>query len=189
MRNLREADAAALRWTRTHLSQLESVYTLRDGSGGDHVIAKLRWGGTPTDLETADGRWQLTHRGWWIQKLLVEPETAAHGATPFATTRDWRRRWRLTRMDGTDVRWRAASPASTNWVCESRAGERLILVAVEEANSQQGIDDPLDVRAQVALAESELSQVDTALIVSVGWYLLLVARTLSRATSSIGLGG
>jgi hypothetical protein len=91
-------------------------------------------------------------------------------------------------MDGAEVRWRAAGPASANWVCESRAGERLILIAVEEASSQPGIDDPLGARGQVALAESELSQVDTALIVCVGWYLLLMARTLSRVTSSIGLG-
>jgi hypothetical protein len=53
-------------------------------------------------LETADGRWLLTHRGWWIQRMLIEPETAAHDATPFAITRDWRRRWWLVRMDGTD---------------------------------------------------------------------------------------
>jgi hypothetical protein len=189
MRRLGEADAAALRWTRTRLSQLETLYTLRDGSGSEHVIATLRWGGAPTDLETADGRWLLTQRGWWIQRALIEPETAADGAMPFAIMRDWRRRWRLARMDGTEVRWRAASPASSNWICESRAGERLILITVEEANSQLGIDDPLDVRGQVALAESELSQPDTALIVSVGWYLLLVARTLSRVTSSVGLGG
>jgi hypothetical protein len=189
MRRLGEADAVALRWTRTRLSQLETLYILRDGSGSEHVVATLRWGGAPTDVETADGRWLLTHRGWWIQRALVEPETAAHGATPFAITCDWRHRWRLARIDGTAVRWRAASPASTNWMCESRAGEPLILIAVEEASSQPGVDDPLDVRGQVALAESELSQPDTALIVSVGWYLLLVARTFSRITSSIGLGG
>jgi hypothetical protein len=146
MRNLREADAARLRWTRTRLSQLETLYTLRDGSGSERVIATLRWGGAPTDLETADGRWLLTHRGWWIQKALVEPETAAHGTTPLAITRDWRRRWRLARIDGTEVRWHAASPASANWVCESRAGERLILITVEEASSQPSIEDPLDVR-------------------------------------------
>jgi hypothetical protein len=189
MRDLREADTAALRWTRTRLSQLETLYTLRDGSGSEHVIARLRWGGTPTDLETADGRWLLTHRGWWIQQALIEPESAAHGGTPFAIRRDWRRRWPLARMDGTEVRWRAASPASSNWMCESRAGERFILITVDEASSQQDVDDPLDVRGRVALALSELSQPDTALIVSVGWYLLLVARTLSRVTSAIGLGG
>jgi hypothetical protein len=189
MRILREADAAALRWTRSRLSQLETLYTLRDGSGSGHVIARLRWGGAPTDLETTDGRWLLTHRGWWIQQAFIEPVKEAHGATPFASRRDWRRRWPLPRMDGTEVRWRAAGPASANWVCESRAGERLILIAVEEASSQLGIDDPLDVRGQVALAKSELSQPDTALIVGVGWYLLLVARTFSRVASSIGLGG
>jgi hypothetical protein len=63
------------------------------------------------------------------------------------------------------------------------------MITVEEANSRPAIDDPLAVRGQVALAESELGQPDAALIVSVGWYLLLVARTLSRVTSSIGLGG
>jgi hypothetical protein len=81
-----------LRWTWTRLSQLETLYTLRDGSGSEHIIAKMRWGGTPTDLETADGRWLLTQRGWWIQRVLAEPEAPVNGATPFAITRDWRRR-------------------------------------------------------------------------------------------------
>src|SRR5262245_2275739 len=80
-------------------SLLESVCTLGDGSEDGGAVAIVRWGGEPTALETAAGRWFLTQRGQWIQRVVVEPETAADGVGPFTIRRDWRHRWRLQRAD------------------------------------------------------------------------------------------
>jgi hypothetical protein len=183
MRTLREAEDATLCWTRIWLSSRETHYILRDGSGSEHVVATVRWGGTPTELETAEGRWLLRQRGWWLQRVFVAPEIADTGATPFTLTRDWRRRWRLARRDRTAVCWHAAKLASANWVCDSQAGERLMLITVKEASSQPGIEEALDVRGRVSLSASERTRTDAAFTVSVGWHLLLLDRVLS------GLGG
>src|SRR5262245_11828919 len=87
MKRLDEADTEALHWMRTHPSPRESIYTLGDGS--EDAIAIVRWGGEHTALETADGRWFLTQRGLWIQRVVVAPETAADGVGAFSVRRDW----------------------------------------------------------------------------------------------------
>jgi hypothetical protein len=180
MKRLGQADIEALHWTRTRPSLRESVYTLGDGSEDGGSIAIVRWEGELVALETADGRWFLRQRGLWIQRVLVEPETAADGVGAFSVRRDWLHRWWLKRADGTRLQWRWAGLASMNWVCEDAAGDQLAYVTVSELHSQRGVASPLEVEGQVTVAASMAPWPEAAFILSAGWYLLLVARLYSH---------
>jgi hypothetical protein len=179
MKRLGEANIEALHWKRTQPSLRESVYTLSDGSEEGESIALVRWGGAPTALETADGRWFLTPRGLWIQRVLVAPETAADGVGVFSVRRDWLHRWWLTCADSARLHWRWAGLASVNWVCVDAAGDQLAYVTVSEQHSQPGVNNPLEVEGQVTVAASMASRPEAAFILSVGWYVSLVARLYS----------
>jgi hypothetical protein len=186
MKRLDEADTEALHWTRTHTSLRESVYMLCDDSEDGGSIAIVRWGGEPTVVETADGRWFLTQRGLWIQRVVVEPETAADGVGAFSVRRDWLHRWWLTRADGARLHWRWAGLATLNWVCQDAAGDQLAYVTVTEQHSQRGVDNPLEVEGQVALAACMARWSEAAFILSVGWYVMLVARLYSHSSPGGG---
>ena len=180
MKRLGEVDTKELYWTHTLPSLLESVYLLRDGTEERDAIATVRWGGQPTVVETADGRWFLTQHGLWIQRVLVEPKTPADGVGSFSVRRDWRHRWRLQRADGARLQWRWASLASVNWVCEDAVGDLLAYVTVSELNNRPAVHSPLEVEGQVMMAARMASWPEAAFILSVGWYLLLVARLYSH---------
>jgi hypothetical protein len=180
MKRLDEADFEALHWTCTHPSVRESIYTLGDDSEDGGSIATMRWGGDPTALETADGRWFLTQRGLWIQRVVVAPETAADGVGAFSVRRDWLHRWWLTRADGARLHWRWAGLATLNWVCVDAAGDQLAYVTVSDLHIQPGGGNPLGMEGQVTVAASMASWPEAAFILSVGWYLLLVARLYSH---------
>jgi len=182
MKRLGEADTKELYWTRTLPSLLESVYTLRDGPEDGDVIAIVRWGGEPTVLETDDGRWFLTHRGMWIQRVLIEPEIHSDGTDSFSVRRDWRHRWRFQRADGAGLRWRWAGLASLNWVCEDAVGDLLAYVTVSELNNRPAVHSPLEAKGQVMVAARIAPWPDAAFILSVGWYLLLMARLYSEVS-------
>jgi hypothetical protein len=163
---------------RTHPSPRESVYTLGDGS--EDAIAIVRWGGEHTALETVDGRWFLRQRGLWIQRMIVAPETAVDGVGAFNVRRDWLHRWWLARADGSRLQWRWAGLATLNWICEDAAGDQLAYVTVSEQHSQRGADNPLEVEGQVAVAARMARWPEAAFVLSVGWYVLLVARLYSH---------
>jgi hypothetical protein len=181
MLSLPEADWTALRWSRYRHIKNETFYSLRDAKSSAREVATLRWAGGDTfDVETAEGRWTLTHRGMWLQHVDVEANAADSESGAFSVKRDLRRRWRVTFPKGTTVRWRLAGLASTDWICESTSGERIVTLSVDAAPSHAGSYDPFNVRGRVSLEVAAREWLNAALILSVGWYLVVIARTFAR---------
>jgi hypothetical protein len=188
MMSLREAGEDRLQWTWAPDHRLHWVLDVAgDGIDSEHVIATLqRVEGDTTQVETAEGRWTLTHRGMWVQYVDVELDTQRRGVAPFRAQRDLRQRWRLVLANGVALRWRVAGLASADWICEREAGERLMVLRVATASDYPhgavALDSrgrppsagPYNMEGHVALTATVREWPETACILSLGWYLALI---------------
>lgn len=144
----------------------DGTYMLRANNA---LLARLRFVVRPeaidpsAEVDTSDGRWLIRTSGNLISThLIVAPVERAEAPTEFDVRRDLRHRWTLTPRDGQQMRWRAADLTSLDWVCIDDHGAELIrlIAAMEEA-----------ARVRLMPAAYDISRL--ALVLAIGWYLML----------------
>jgi hypothetical protein len=147
---------------------------------GDRVVARLGKGFGIVEAEAAEGRWELKHSGLIFQKVTILP---LYEPRPMGAARDtrirvpttwvsasWRvvltggGRWVLRTPHGRVLEWRRAGLTTPDWVCDDEAGDPLIACRLT----------PEPQLAEVQLAPAARRVPELALVLLVGWFLVVV---------------
>lgn len=175
MRRIREVSDRPMRWSRPRL--LERRYTLQ---AGDDLLAVLRWESLfscQAVAETADGTWVLQRTGFFRSRVVVR---AVGSDTEVATVRaGWSGTGEIQASDHRRYRWRKAGFWSPFWFLEGEDG--LPLVEFERAFLRRA--------AAVRVQPSAGAIPDLALLVALGWYLLVLADDDAAGAAAAALAG
>jgi len=173
MRSLREAVGRELAWKPRSL--FSRTHELVDESGEGEPYATLVWRPGllmrgPAEASSADGAWQFRHLGWFRAGVLV---LAADGVTRLGTLRRHWRRGVLRFEDGREFTWRRASFWSPVWRFEDANGTPVVRFRWRFSFPRGS--------TRVDFESSSESVAELALLVCLGWYLVLDARRRAAA--------
>lgn len=162
MRSIRDVAGQEFIWEQPHA--LERRYELR---AGDETLATLRWQkrlGTLAVAETADARWTFKRAGFWHPRVTVRAEGSDTDLAVF--TPGWTGSGTLNTAAGHTYRWIAANIWQSAWRWSDTADTPLVRFA-----SRQGLTR---VSAQVEPTSAGEGLDDLPLLVTLGWYLLIL---------------
>jgi hypothetical protein len=147
------------------------TYELRtDGE----VVATLRWPkDTRAHADTANGQWTFTRRGFWHPRVTVRATGADADMAVF--TARWTGTGTLDLRDGLQYHWAAANGWQSQWAWQAGDGTPFVTFTV-----RQGLVK-VEGRVEIAPAAGALS--DLAMLVSLGWYLVVLRAWDTAATA------
>jgi hypothetical protein len=158
-------------WVR-HSSE-KRAYELR---AAEQVLATLRWRRGPlAEAETADGQWTFQRVGFW--RRVVTVRAAASDADLAEFHPSWTGTGRLE-LGARQLRWVATSFWRAEWSWQDAAGTPLIRYL-------RGTRRP-PVAGRVEITPTAGGLPDLALLVTLGWYLVLLNAQDQSASASAG---
>jgi hypothetical protein len=173
MKTIREAGVQPLRWTRP--SMLTRQYELVSGT---EVIGGLRWEsmfGSLATAETADGTWTFKRAGFMTPRVTVR---APGSAADLAVLRvGLKGDGLLHGPERRNYQWQRTNFWRSEWAFATETGRLLV-----------GFDPDFSLlkhAATVKIEQEALPIPDLALLVTLGWYLmLLLSEEASAVTAS-----
>ena len=168
MRPIAEVAGQELLWTQPSLRR---EHELR---AGDEVVASLRFQrGSLADAEAADGHWTFKRQGFWSPRVTVR---TAGSETDLAV---FHPRWigggTLEFPDGRAVRLSSANFWQSEWVWQDNE-KALIRI--------KGRHGFIKANGAVEIQPEAVAYPDLAMLVLLGWYLILLHAEDSAAASS-----
>ena len=115
---------------------------------------------------TTDGRWRFARVGVLHQRLVIaDADTGAEVARMERS--DWTRNGTLTLPDGKQYQWRSGGAWGSKWVWLDAAAQPLLHFR------QSGV---VRLQCAVTVEPQAASEPHLALLVALGWYLMLLTR-------------
>jgi hypothetical protein len=173
MQAIRAITGQELIWQQPHA--LERRYKLR---GDDEVVARLTWEkrfGTLAAAETSTGRWTFKRVGFWRPRATVRTEGSDTDLAVFEPR--WTGAGTLTTTAGREYRWSSNNIWQTAWQWSDTADIPLVRFA-----SRQGLTR-MSARVETLPAGEGLD--DLALLVTLGWYLLILLIDDSSGVAAV----
>ena len=159
-----------LAWTQTGYCHGE--YELR---ADDEIVAMLRWqGGGFAIAETADGRWSFERPGFGRSPVSVRDVRSGVGIAAFGS--NWKGGGTLDVPRGRRFLWTPANFWRSRWVWRQEG--RTALMSLE---SRHRI---VKAEGRVRLERAALALPERGLLVTLGWYLL-VMRARDSTTDAV----
>lgn len=161
-----------LSWVR--LSSDRRAYELRVG---EEVIATLRWQkGSLAEAAAAEDHWTFKRADFWHPRVTVR--TPGSDADLAIFHANWAGGGLLELPQGRRLRWGAANFWRSEWAWQDADGSPLVRFSGGQRHTS--------VEGHVELAPASAALPDLALLVLLGWYLLLLhARDESDSTGAI----
>lgn len=170
MRSLADVADQALVWHQT--ARLKRNFELR---AGDEVVATLRFQrGTLADAEVANMRWTFKREGFWHRRVVIR--LPGSDADSGAVQLSWRGGGTLALPDGRTVRLAAANVWRSEWIWGENHDAPLV-----RFESRQGF---MRLEGHVDVLGRALKPEELALLVMLGWYLIVLNAEDSAAASA-----
>jgi hypothetical protein len=173
MQSIRTADGGELVWQQPQA--LRQEYELR---AGDDILATVRWqkhAGTLALAATADGRWTFKRQGFWRPRVTARAAGSDVDIATFEAA--WNGGGTLALEDAEYVRWAAGNFWQSQWAWLDADGAPLVSFHNRQHLLKSG--------ARVDLAPSAASRPDLPLLVTLGWYLLVLHAQDVAATTAV----
>ncbi len=169
MRPLSEVAGEELLWVQP--AARKRVHELR---ASDEVVATLSFQrGSLADAIAADGHWTFKRQGFWHPRVTAR---VAGSETDLAQFRPhWMGGGTLESPDGRTTRLTSANLWQTEWVWQESD------LALIRFKGRHGM---LKANGSVAIVPEALSRPDLALLVLLGWYLILLYAEDAAAASA-----
>ena len=168
MRPISEIAGQELLWVQPAVRKRE--HELR---AGDDIVAMLRFQrGSLADAEAAGGHWTFKRQGFWQPRVTVR--TAGSDADLAVFHPRWVGGGTLEFPDGRAVRLSSANFWQSEWVWQD--GEKPIIWF-------KGRHGLVKARGAVEIKPEDASHPDLAMLVLLGWYLILLHAEDSTAAS------
>ena len=200
MRLIQEAADQELLWRQTHA--LKQEYALR---AGDEVLATLRWQkpfGSLALAKTAERGWTFKRSGFWQPRVTARPVGSERDVATFKP--EWTGGGTLTTDGGRSFRWASTGFWRQQWSWrdaddaplvqfQDRSGlkseARVTLSPVAAALPEVAqVDDLYRPVAREALGPPSVALPELPLLVTLGWYLLVLAAQDTAAAGAAGGG-
>lgn len=139
----------------------ERDYELR--TGADTVAALSQRTGSLAVVRAAGTRWTLDRAGFWRRRVTVRPQGSAADAT---FDPGWTGGGTLTLPAGDRFRWSADNLPRSRWIWRTADGTPL--ARLERRKGPAGVEGLVEIESAAAALP------DLALLVPLGWYLLLL---------------
>ena len=174
MRSLAEVADQELVWIQPRARR--RAYALR---AGEESVASLTWpsgGGAQSVAEAGERCWIFTCSGLWRPRLTVRAVGADADLAVFHAR--WTGSGVLEVLPGRRFRWDAADRRRSRWTWRAEDGRALVTLGGRQGMTR--LDGRVDI-SPPAVGEPEL-----ALLVSFGWYLVLLrARDSVNAAAAV----
>lgn len=187
MRLIQEAADRELFWRQP--SAMKSAYELR---AGEETLATLTWrsmGGSLATARTAEGAWTFKRSGFWQQRVTARPLDSEREVATFKP--EWTGNGTLTLEGGRVYRWvstgfwrqrstwQGAHEAeivgfsdASGFKTEGKVELSVVAAALPETAQLDDLYSPL---APEALAPPSAPLAELPLLVTLGWYLIVLA--------------
>jgi len=179
MKHIRESDISGLVWMQPQATV--RAFELR---AGEEVVGTLQWSnrfGSLADAVAAESHWTLKRTGFFNPRISVRaygrdtdlavfiPQWTADGVLEFAS--------------GQRLLWSGSGFWRSRWSFKSASGERLV--------DFEPCDSLFKKSASVKVTPTGLAMAELSLLVSLGWYLMLLrsdddAAVVASVTCAIG---
>ena len=170
MRPIADVADQALVWHQT--ARLKRNFELR---AGDEVVATLRFQrGTLADAEAANVRWTFKREGFWHRRVMIR--LLGSDADSGAVQLSWRGGGTLALSDGRTIRLAAANVWRSEWIWAENQDAPLV-----RFKSRQGF---MKLEGQVDVLGRGVKPDELALLVILGWYLIVLNAEDSAAASA-----
>lgn len=173
MRSIRDVAGQELSWEPSQTAKY--TYELR---AGDEVLATLRqesrWGQRRV-AETAEGAWIFDKRGVWRPQTLILDVGSGAEAARLARS-GWSGKATLDLPSGRHYLWRATNIWRSRWEWQDTQGLSLARMTMKQGFAKT--------RGTVEIDPLAAATPDLALLVPLGWHLMLVARAEAAAASA-----
>jgi hypothetical protein len=168
MRTIREVAGQELVWVQP--ARMKQNFELR---AGDEVVATLRWERSSLAAgETSEQKWTFKREGFWHPRITVRVPGSDDNVALFNPR--WTGGGTLELPPGRTLHFGAANFWHSEWVWAETTDAPLV-----RFKSRQGL---LKTEGQVEIEASAAGSPDLALLVVLGWYLLILfARDATTA--------
>ena len=172
MRRISDVIDRPLIWAQP--SARRRAYELR---AGEELVATLRRGrGSVAAAEVAEGRWTFERAGFWRPRVTARPAGSDTAWASFDA--GWAGGGTLDVSGGRRFEWAAANLWHTHWSWREPGGGPLV-----RFRSRQGL---VTIEGRVEVEPAAATLPELALLVPLGWYLLLLlAQDTAAAAASV----
>ena len=183
MTKLAELVGHELKWIQPHALKME--YELHTG---DIVVATLRFRssfGSFATATSADGSWTFKRVGFFNPRVTVRSEGSETDLAVFRPK--WTGSEGTTQLaNGAAYTWKTANFWATEYAWQNSAGEPLILY--KQGVEASWLADLFKTQARVEIQPSAQGLQDLALLVLLGWYLIVLKQQddASIAVTAVG---
>jgi hypothetical protein len=176
MKDFKDLDLQELHWVQS--GGWGRNYELRNDA--DEVVAKLtrpRWWSSYAEVDIPGNRWSFERKGLFQQRIIVKSLGTDDEAAEFI----YRFNGGLLEFpDGRKFRWKQSNFWGTKWAWVTEDGQPVVGL------EGKGV---LRFRGEMSLAPRSAEMQSLALLVFLGWYLLILHREQSSSSAVVVTAG